>query len=76
MKKAPSNSPGTRFDGQLRHYHRSSTRGGRDKWEAWVEGAPKVDSWFARLLKTTGLVLLLVLLGVAIGLVVLTWSGR
>lgn len=76
MKKAPSNSPGTRFYGQIRHYHRSSTRGVHDKWETWIEGAPRVDSWLARFLKTSGVVLLLVLLGVAIGLMVLTWSGR
>lgn len=76
MKKAPSNAPGTRFGGHLRHYHRSSTRGGPEKWEAWVEGAPKVDSRWSRFLKTAGVVVLLVLLGVAIGLVVVTWLGR
>lgn len=70
MKKAPSDTQGTRFGGSLRHYHRSSTPGNRDKWDAWVDGAPKVDSRLARCLKTAAVVLLLVLLGVAIGLVV------
>ena len=57
-----------RFEGQLRHYHRSN----RDKqrsWDEWVDGGPSKPKRIQSPVKVIGIVLaLLALCGVIVGL--------
>jgi hypothetical protein len=69
MKHPDQRDGKTRFQGALRHYHRSNTQGQRT-WEEWVDGKA-AKSGSANWLKIIGITLaVLALCGVIAGLII------
>jgi len=70
MKRPKPINDGSRFSGQLRHYHRSGVRA-RRTWDEWVDGEDAKPSIWIKVLKTSGIILALLILGSIIaGLVI------
>jgi hypothetical protein len=70
MKRPRPINDGTRFSGQLRHYHRSGARA-RRTWEEWVDGEDAKPSIWIKVLKISGIVLaVLALVAIIAGLVI------
>lgn len=70
MKRPRPINDGTRFSGQLRHYHRSGVRS-RRTWDEWVEGEEAKPGVWLKCLKILGVLLALLVLGaIIVGLVI------
>ena len=70
MKRPRPLNDGTRFSGQLRHYHRSGVSQPRS-WDQWVDGEDAKPGVWLKVLKVAGIVLALLVLGAIIaGLVI------
>jgi hypothetical protein len=70
MKRPKQINDGSRFSGQLRHYHRSGGRA-RRTWEQWVDGEDAKPRIWMKCLKIAGVILALLALGAVVaGLVI------
>jgi hypothetical protein len=70
MKRSKPLDEGSRFSGQLRHYHRSGVSQ-RRTWDEWVDGEEAKPGISIKILKIAGIVLALLALGAIIaGLVI------
>jgi hypothetical protein len=69
MKRPPQLTEGTRFNGQLRHYHRSGPPAQRS-WDEWVDGeSGKSGAWVKWFKIAAGILSLLALGAIVAGLV-------
>jgi hypothetical protein len=62
MKHPKPINDGTRFSGQLRHYHRTAVKT-RRTWDEWIDGEDAKPGIWRKCLKIAGVVLLLLALG-------------
>lgn len=70
MKRPPQLTEGTRFHGQLRHYHRSGTPSHRS-WDEWVDGeSGRSGTWVKWFKIAAGILFLLALGAIVAGLVI------
>lgn len=70
MKRPKPMNDGTRFSGQLRHYHRSGAQA-RRTWDQWVDGEDAKPRIWMKCLKIAGVVMALLVLGAIVaGLVI------
>jgi hypothetical protein len=68
MKHPTERDENSRFQGSLRHYHRTDTRGTRS-WDEWVDGKVEKSRPASYWIKLTATVLaVLALFGVIVGL--------
>ena len=70
MKRTLSTGQQTKFSGNLRHYHRSSTNTQRT-WDEWVEGPSSKPRQSRNWLKIIGITVgVLALMGIIAGLII------
>ncbi len=65
MKRPNPINDGSRFSGQLRHYHRSGVKA-RRTWNEWIDGEDEKPGIWRKCLKIAGVVLLLLALSAII----------